>query len=197
MLTCWHSDILKLACWMNQLLNCKLTFCPLNVNFPPFVTFAIKEIFYSQSNFRNCVLFHPEPTNFYIQWSVYKNISWREHKFFVQETKNMMKVKAATSMWIQKTCNFQNKVDILEKLEWEPCLLACLFYLPRPSCGWTKPKEAFKIKIQRSKMPQRYRYISHSHVSDTDIKIYKHNHHSHQHLPSKYKYKYVLVKQYN
>ena len=82
-LTCWHADILKLACWMNQLLNCKLTFCPLNVNFPPFVSFAIKEIFNSQSNFRNCVLFHPEPTNFYIQWSVYKNISWKEHQLFV------------------------------------------------------------------------------------------------------------------
>ena len=172
MLTCWHSDILKLACWMNQLLNCKLTFCPLNVNFPPFVTFAIKEIFYSQSNFRNCVLFHPEPTNFYIQWSVYKNISWREHKFFVQETKNMMKVKAATSMWIQKTCNFQNKVDILEKLEWEPCLLACLFYLPRPSCGWTKPKGK----------PLRSRYKDPKCHKDTDT----YHIHMYQILTSKY-----------
>ena len=141
-MTCWHTDILKLACWMNQLLNCKLTFCPLNVNFPPFVTFAIKEIFYSQSNFRNCVLFHPEPTTFYIQWSVYKNISWREHQLFVQETKNVIwKVKAATSMWIQDMpFPKQTLRNISEKREWEPCLLACLFYLPRPSCGWTKPK---------------------------------------------------------
>ena len=57
--------ILKLACWINQPLNCQLTFCALNVNFVPFVTFAIKEIFNSQSNFRNYVLFHPEPTNFF------------------------------------------------------------------------------------------------------------------------------------
>ena len=72
--------ILRLACWMNQLLNCQLTFCALNINFPPFVTFAIKEIFNSQSNFRNCVLFHPEPTNlFYLQCSVFKNIRWRHN----------------------------------------------------------------------------------------------------------------------
>ena len=80
--------ILKLACWMNQLLNCQLTFCALNVNFVPFVTFAIKEIFNSQSNFRNYVLFHPEPTNFFylhtvrgVQRSIVETESKAKSKF--------------------------------------------------------------------------------------------------------------------
>ena len=122
----------------------------------------------------------------YEQWSVFKNISWREHQLFVQENKNVRKVKAASSMWIQKTCNFQNKLDILEIfLKSENGSLACLPVYSTcqgPAVVELSPGEAFKIKIQRSKMPQRYRYISHSHVSDTDIKIYKRNHHSHTNI---------------